>query len=219
VNYRRSLLSTAIAAAVAMPAATTATPSDPRFDTGGGGEYRAGDFHNHTTCSDGSTSVRTLTRKSLEYHDWFIHVGHSGRGPRDCRVDDFLTMAQGRSGAGEGGSAPINQLRGRGLALQGPYWSNNGVVIKGDDAGGFTDRGKEFKNMWRWQSLQEFNLEGIVDEREYPGNDKKVAFLGLEWVVPGHEHASNSISTGNYDVRTRADAHRAVRVLLRLELR
>lgn len=27
--------------------------------------YVSGDFHNHTTCSDGSTSVETLTRESL----------------------------------------------------------------------------------------------------------------------------------------------------------
>ncbi|MEZ5582766.1 MAG: hypothetical protein R3F37_08360 [Candidatus Competibacteraceae bacterium] len=62
------------------------------------------------------------------------------------------------------------------------------------------------QDMWRWQSLQEFNLGGIVDEREYPGNDEKVAFLGLEWVVPGHEHASNSIITGQYDATPRSDA-------------
>jgi hypothetical protein len=61
-------------------------------------------------------------------------------------------------------------------------------------------------DMWRWQSLQEFNLGGIIEEREYPGNDDKVAFLGLEWVVPGHEHASNSIITGQYDDTPKSDA-------------
>lgn len=52
------------------------------------GKYVSGDFHNHTTCSDGSTSVRTLVDASLTYLDWFIQAGHSGQGNRDCRFDD-----------------------------------------------------------------------------------------------------------------------------------
>lgn len=170
---------------------------DRLFDTGKDGEYRAGDFHNHTSCSDGSTSVQTLTREALARHDWFIHVGHSGRGPRDCRVDDFLYHANG------GGSA---------VGL----WTNtlSPSEIKGDvrtrtfnlkNADGSTSQ-QTVQDMWRWQSLQEFNLGGIVAEREYPGNEDKVAFLGLEWVVPGHEHASNSIITGQYDDVPNSDA-------------
>ena len=39
------------------------------------GEYRSGDFHNHTVCSDGITSVRTLTRQSLDRQDLsLIHI-------------------------------------------------------------------------------------------------------------------------------------------------
>ena len=55
------------------------------------------------------------------------------------------------------------------------------------------------RDMWRWQSLQEFGMEGIVEEREYPGREDKIAFSGLEWTVPGHEHSSNSIADGQYD--------------------
>ena len=42
------------------------------------GEYRSGDFHNHTVCSDGITSVRTLTRQSLDRQDWAIQLGTQG---------------------------------------------------------------------------------------------------------------------------------------------
>ena len=155
------------------------------------GEYLAGDFHNHTTCSDGSTSVKTLTRKSLTYLDWFVHVGHSGRGSRDCRVSDFLYLNR---------DSEFN----RGL------WVNTlpggASDIKGDPTYRTMRSGNQVNAMWRWQSLQEFNMGGIVEERDKPGNENKEAFLGLEWVVPGHEHASAAISTGQYAEVPNADA-------------
>lgn len=155
------------------------------------GEYLSGDFHNHTTCSDGSTSVKTLTRKSLSYLDWFIHVGHSGAGSRDCNISDFLYINR---------SSEFNA----GL------WVNslpNGVAdIKGDEVFETMATGTEVNAMWRWQSLQEYNLGGIIEEREAAGNEDKEAFLGLEWVTPGHEHTSASIATGQYEVEANADA-------------
>ncbi len=174
----KNVMSAALAAAVAA-AGGSATA----------GEYKSGDFHNHTTCSDGSTSVKTLTRKSLEYLDWFIHVGHSGRGTRDCRVSDFLYLNR---------DSEFN----RGL------WVNTvgAENIKGDVNYQNVRTGTPVEAMWRWQSLQEFNFPGIVEERELPDNAGKTAFLGLEWVVPGHEHSSNSISTGQYDEDPNADA-------------
>lgn len=174
-------MSAVLAAAVAAVSGTAAAE----------GKYLAGDFHNHTTCSDGSTSVQTLTRKSLEYLDWFVQVGHSGRGIRDCRVSDFLGLVRDSSLS-------------RGL------WVNtlpNGVDdIKGDLAFQNTRDGVAVPSMWRWQALQEFNLVSIVEEREKPQNEGKVAFLGLEWVVPGHEHSSNILSTGQYDELPNSDA-------------
>lgn len=199
-RFERKLLSAAVIAAMSVSGHAIARHGNGHGNPGAGdgeGEYRAGDFHNHTTCSDGSTSVRTLTRQALTYHDWFIHVGHSGRGPRDCRVDDFLYQA-------EGGGSRVG------------LWSNTLEPgdIKGDErlrditipSFDGTEVTQTVQDMWRWQSLQEFNLGGIVDEREYPGNENKVAFMGLEWVVPGHEHASNSIITGQYDATPNSDA-------------
>ncbi|MEL7044505.1 MAG: hypothetical protein AAGL66_05715 [Pseudomonadota bacterium] len=163
------------------------------------GEYLSGDFHNHTTCSDGSTNVEVLTEKSLSYLDWFIHVGHSGSGSRDCRISDF----NGRN---------RDSAFGRGL------WANtigdgpgvDSAAIKGDyiteNRTGGIGVTETVERMWRWQSLQEFNLPSIVVARELPGNEDKEAFMGLEWVVPGHEHSSNAISTGQYLQEPNGDA-------------
>jgi len=159
--------------------------------TASAGQYLSGDFHNHTTCSDGSTSVKTLTRKSLEYLDWFIQVGHSGRGSRDCRISDFLYMNRD-SEAGTG--LWVNSLPG------------GAADIKGDARYETMRNGSQVQTMWRWQSLQEFQVPSIVEERNLPANAGKTAFLGLEWVVPGHEHTSASISHGQYGEAPNADA-------------
>lgn len=184
----------AVAAALAGVVATTAS-SDAQ--AGGKkhrakGEYLAGDFHNHTTCSDGSTSVRTLTRQSLARLDWFIQVGHSGSGPRDCRVDDFLYFS---SASEFSPGLWVNTLE------------DPATEIKGDFVDGSQRNGARVQRMWRWQMLQEFSLPQIISVREEPGNEQKDAALGLEWTLPGHEHTSTAIVTGQYDeVAPNADA-------------
>jgi hypothetical protein len=190
----RNLLSAAVIAAMSVSGTTAAGDGD--------GEYRAGDFHNHTTCSDGSTSVKTLTRQALAYHDWFVHVGHSGRGPRDCRVDDFLYHAN----SGGGNSVGLWSHTVGPENIKGDPRTRTFQVRTYDENGQTGTVEQTVNDMWRWQSLQEYNLGGIVDEREYPGNEDKVAFLGLEWVVPGHEHASNTLIRGNYDETPTSDA-------------
>ncbi|MCG7897853.1 MAG: hypothetical protein JAY85_05265 [Candidatus Thiodiazotropha weberae] len=180
-----SVMSAALAAALAGTTAGSASA----------GQYLSGDFHNHTTCSDGSTNVEVLTEKSLSYLDWFIHVGHSGSGTRDCRVSDFLYQAD-RSG-------PTHPGLWANTIGDGP--GTDSAAIKGDYNS--STRGYDtVERMWRWQSLQEYNLPSIVTARELPGNEDKEAFLGLEWVVPGHEHSSNSISAGNYADVPNSDA-------------
>ncbi|MEO1247332.1 MAG: hypothetical protein AAFX56_16725 [Pseudomonadota bacterium] len=182
---RKTALSSAIAVGLASWAA--APPAEAADEEPG--EYLTGDFHNHTTCSDGSTSVKTLTRESLGYLDWFIHVGHSGSGSRDCRIDDFIGLNR---------DSEFN----RGL------WVNSigAENIKGDFRDSGVRTGNRVQNMWRWQSLQEFNFQPLVTEREAPGNEEKEAFLGLEWVVPGHEHSSNAVVTGQYGENANANA-------------
>ena len=49
------------------------------------------------------------------------------------------------------------------------------------------------QNMWRWQSIQEFQYPLI----EYLARYKNLPlFLGVETVVAGHEHTSMSVITG-----------------------
>ncbi len=134
------------------------------------GAYMSGDFHNHTTCSDGSTSVQTLTKESLTYLDWFIQSGHSGSYNRDCRFDDFVDGVPTVLWTTDTAEHPP-------------------VTIKGDPLPGSG-------RMWRWQSLQEFQFDEIVSGRIAAN---KPAFAGMEWVVPAHEHSSNSIVAGQYN--------------------
>jgi len=187
-TWRRLMKPNVISAALAAALAGTAGAANA-------GQYLSGDFHNHTTCSDGSTNVEVLTEKSLSYLDWFIHVGHSGSGERDCRVSDFLYL--NRDGA---------YNRGLWANTIGDGPNTDSTVIKGDFIDSELRDGNRVERMWRWQSLQEYDLPSIVTARELPGNEDKEAFLGLEWVVPGHEHTSASISHGNYAENPNSDA-------------
>ena len=63
------------------------------------GTYVAGDFHNHTTCSDGSISMQKLVKKSMDKVetpwglDWFVQAGHGGSGNRNCTLVEDATLA------------------------------------------------------------------------------------------------------------------------------
>src|SRR5262249_53911582 len=61
------------------------------------------------------------------------------------------------------------------------------VTPKGDVSGAGANQ-----NMWRWQSVQEFQYPLIEYLNAYLGLP---LFLGLETVVPGHEHTSMSVIT------------------------
>lgn len=177
---KKTVLNSAVVAAMATMAGMAQTADS--FAASG---YQAGDFHNHTTCTDGATSTKTLAKKSLSYLDWFIDVGHSGSGNRDCRLDDFAY-----NGPADG---------------QGNYWVNTvGVdAIKGDPTTSSSNGATGgVRSMWRWQSLQEYVLQDLLEEGAAAG---KPAFLGLEWTVPGHEHTSMAVVTGQYDAQPSAE--------------
>ena len=63
------------------------------------GTYVTGDFHNHTTCSDGSISMQKLVKKSTDKSDtpwgldWFVQAGHGGNGNRNCTLAEDATLA------------------------------------------------------------------------------------------------------------------------------
>jgi hypothetical protein len=70
-----------------------------RADTKASGTYVTGDFHNHTTCSDGALSVQKLVDKSAKTFglDWFVQADHGGSSARNCTMaeDPFEPVAPG----------------------------------------------------------------------------------------------------------------------------
>lgn len=171
------------AAAVFGVAATAVAPSVVAQDPG---KYAIGDFHNHTTCSDGQISVQRLVNKSVDVYglDWFILAGHGGGGTRNCNLADSLEVAEASGVADQFPFVPG----------QGPTTSWNDSIgnaaVKGDPRPGQT---KAEGYMWRWQSIQEFQypvLEAMAEAKQKP------IFIGLESVVAGHEHADQVITDG-----------------------
>jgi len=173
-----------IALAVAVAISTGALVAAPSVVAAAGktpGKYVAGDFHNHTTCSDGSISMEKLIKKATDKVntpwglDWFVQAGHGGNGFRNCTLVEDATLD----------SPAYPFVTGKGPTTS---WEQSGVTIKGDlsnDASGA-------RNMWRWQSIQEFQYPLV----EYFNHYKNLPlFIGIESVVPGHEHSSMSVIT------------------------
>jgi hypothetical protein len=178
----------ALAVAAALGAAALAAAPGAALANKSPGRYVAGDFHNHTTCSDGSISMQKLVKKSIDKKDtpwgldWFVQAGHGGSGNRNCTLAEDASLA-----------TPAYPLVYSSTGqLQGPNttWlsTNPPVEIKGNVSGSGTSR-----NMWRWQSLQE--IQYPITEYLNAYLDRPL-FLGLESVVAGHEHTSMSVITG-----------------------
>lgn len=151
------------------------------------GQYVTGDFHNHTTCSDGSISMQKLVKKVTDKAgnggdtpwglDWFVQAGHGGNGNRNCTLVEDASLS----------TPAYPHIAGKGPTTT---WAQSvgAAAIKGD-GGGVGGNG----NMWRWQSIQEYQYPLI----EYLAAAKNLPlFMGLESVVAGHEHASISIISG-----------------------
>lgn len=171
-----ALAAIAVVGATAMGVAPTVANSKPA------GKYVTGDFHNHTTCSDGVISMQKLVKKVTDTVetpwglDWFVQAGHGGNGNRNCTLAEDATL-----------STPAYPYTGAGPTTS---WtaSVGAANIKGT-GGGVGGTG----NMWRWQTIQEFQyplIEYLAAYRDLP------LFMGLESVVAGHEHSSMSVITG-----------------------
>ena len=175
----------ALAVLAALGAATVGIVADTASADKAEGKYVAGDFHNHTTCSDGSISMQKLVKKATDKVDtpfgldWFVQAGHGNSGgTRNCTLVEDATL-----------STPAYPL----IHGTGPQttWSNSiGIAnVKGDQPG----TGGVNGYMWRWQSIQEYQYPLI----EYLSTLKNLPlFIGLESIVAGHEHASMSVITG-----------------------
>jgi len=153
------------------------------------GTYVAGDFHNHTTCSDGTISMAKLVKKATDRGetpwglDWFVQAGHGGNGNRNCTLVEDATLTTP--------AYPVNATFPLGPNTT---WDAFGLTPKGDVSLNVPPPpGVTTRNMWRWQSVQEFQYPLI----EYFNTFKNLPlFLGLETIAPGHEHVSMSIISG-----------------------
>jgi hypothetical protein len=150
-------------------------PAQPLF-----GFYLAGDFNNHTTCSDGTTSMQALVRNAAEPSapwalDWLVQADGGGKGNRNCTLPESGTL-----------STPAYRfVPGLGPSTS---WESSGATLRGDVSGTSPNR-----DMWRWQSIaeQQYPLIEYLNVR-----DDRPLFLGLETNVPGHDAAAVSISFG-----------------------
>ncbi|WP_458232541.1 hypothetical protein [Roseateles sp. P5_E8] len=174
----------ALAAVAALGSAAIIAPNLATAAGKTAGKYVSGDFHNHTTCSDGSISMQKLVKKVTDKTadspwglDWFVQAGHGGNGNRNCTLVEDASL-----------STPAYPF----VAGKGPTttWANSiGAANLKGNGGGVGGNG----NMWRWQSLQEYQYQVV----EYLAASKNLPlFLGLESVVAGHEHSSMSVITG-----------------------
>jgi hypothetical protein len=175
-NIRTAFLLICACGAILLPRAVSADEVQ--------GGYGAGDFHNHTTGTDGSTSPNVIVNESsLTYDlDWFAQSGHGGAYQRDLRFSDPEY------------DGPFSG--------EGNYWEDTVGLegIKGDptytSGWGCSERPSGVcQEMWRWQSLQEFSYPIVFTTGKLTG---KPVWQGFEWIVPGHEHCSVATIAGQF---------------------
>jgi hypothetical protein len=178
----------ALAALAALGAAAMGSAPVTASAAKAAGTYVTGDFHNHTTCSDGSISMQKLVKKATDKSDtpwgldWFVQAGHGGSGNRNCTLAEDATLATPAYPLGVSSTG----------AFQGPTttWQNSTPAV---NPKGLVSGTAPNQNMWRWQSLQEFQYPLVEYLAQYLD---KPMFVGVESVVPGHEHGSMSVIDG-----------------------
>jgi hypothetical protein len=155
-----------------------------------GRKWMSGDFHNHTTFTDGSWPMNDLGGPgqivSAQVHDpsKLYKQGTASTGYRNG-LDFFINSEHG-------GSFPRDGY--------GNNWTSySPLPFIGDQS----PQGNP-TNMWRWQSvLRTSDIPGY-NSPSYMGNydwvlglrknyPAKLTMSGLEWNVPGHEHSSTAI--------------------------
>jgi hypothetical protein len=172
----------ALAVAAAIGAGAMATVPTVAAAAKTPGKYVAGDFHNHTTCSDGSISMQKLVKKATDKTDtpwgldWFVQAGHGNSGgTRNCTLVEDDTLSTPAYPFITGTSPSTTWTASIGSAN-----------VKGDTTSGVG-------YMWRWQSVKEYQYPLI----EYLSALKTLPlFIGTESIVAGHEHTSMSVITG-----------------------
>ncbi len=189
-------LTLAVVGVIAATAGTvTTTEAADKAASKTTGTYVTGDFHNHTTCSDGTLSLRKLVDKSVNTFglDWFVQAGHGGSSARNCTLsEDPFEPVPPALGLTVPPTIPNSGQAAGDLRGPNQTWVNTlpgGLAaIKGDNI-----LQNNVRAMWKWQEIQEYIYPVI--EYESRARNKPI-FVGLEQVVPGHEHTSTGIIDG-----------------------
>lgn len=183
-------------------------------------QYAPGDFHNHTTCTDGTGNVDFLVNPSVNRLGlaFFMQTDHGGNGNRDCRFTD-LDYSVGSNpgttanpnvntdgpqfGAPQDGANPKDgalwvDTIGVANLLGDATTSSIGVVTQASGQQTATS----VRAMWRWQNIQQFEYPLV--RRAGKANPQAIVIAGLETNNPGHEHTDVTILNGQTSPRIAA---------------
>ncbi len=194
-----ALASVAVCAIGAVVLPGSATAAD-KAKSKAAGTYVTGDFHNHSTCSDGSLSMKKLIDKSVNTWglDWFVQADHGGSSARNCTLseDPFtpVTPALGLTANSTGPYPPATfPTSGQPASTgKGPNQSWQATLTSGV-AGIKGDGTANPKAMWRWQEIKEYQY--AITESESRRLSKPI-WMGVEANATGHEHVSMAILDG-----------------------
>ena len=139
MNCRFSKKPLVMAVAMVLGGTTMIAVPQLAFAAKTAGTYVTGDFHNHTTCSDGSISMQKLVKKATDKADtpwgldWFVQAGHGGNGNRNCTLVEDATL-----------STPAYPV-----TAQGPTttWQSTVPPVQPK---GLASGTSPNQNMWRW---------------------------------------------------------------------
>ncbi|MCZ2497917.1 hypothetical protein GN316_14220 [Xylophilus sp. Kf1] len=155
------------------------------------GTYVTGDFHNHTTCSDGTLSLQKLISKSAGTFnlDWFVQADHGGSSTRNCTLaeDPFEPVAPA---LGIPAGSTISSNGQPATDGKGPNQTWEATIGRDAIKGNSTATPKA---MFRWQEISEFQYPKTEIESR---NRKKPIWIGVEQNAPGHEHVSTTVLNG-----------------------
>lgn len=131
--------------------------------------YLTGDFHQHTTYTDGSYTIGHMMSKNNQYGlQWWANSEHGGGFTTNARVT---------------GKDNNNTIE---------YWDSyvpNPII-------GTVSMSGTHQKMWRWQMLRDSSFTEILKARLlYP---TKTILQSYEMNVPGHEHGSMGLITNQF---------------------
>lgn len=135
------------------------------------GGYITGDFHQHSTYTDGSWTIGSVLAKSNEYGlSWWANSEHGGASSLDAS----------KSGVDLGSVT---------------YWDS----YQPNPIRGTVSMSGGHQRMWRWQVLMEYSFGEVMKARNLYSD--RVIFQGYEMNVPGHEHGSMCVFDGQWDAK------------------